>query len=311
MKKDFIGCDAIVNEWLTDNDFQGKVEEDLLRRWASRRAESFIDTEQLVFDVALIDIKHFAGTLPDGFHSVYLVAGTDDMSKCWNREQLVGYTQEIYGTDCDLDIKINCPKCRHEKCTCDTKALAINVDEVYLRERPYLWEMTNRKYLGYNSVVTDGYPCAAFDRNFFIMTPRATNAALWNSEYFLGVCNSIGQACSYTYDLNPPEILTNMKEGQIYMAYLKYNKDEDGYYMIPNFPECIEAISAYMSEQYLKRIWNKDGNQSDRLRWLDAKRESDLLLGQVKNKLETPDPEKWMKILSRQWIQGRERFHYG
>lgn len=310
MKRDFIGIDALVNEFLTDFDFQGKVEEDMLRRWVSRRAEMMIDTEQLTFSLALLDVKDFQATLPAGFHAAYLVAGTDDQTKCWNREQLVGLTQDILGTDCDLDISINCPKCKHEKCVCGTKVLDINVDEVYLRERPYLWEMTNSKYIGYTSVNTDGFPCTNFSRDFKIMKPRSSNVALWNSEYFLGVCSAVGNIECYSYEIEPPYFITNLKEGQVYMAYLKYNKDEEGYYLIPNFPEVVEAINAYLNERMLHRAWNHDGNQTDRLRWLDAKRESDLLLGQVKVKLEQPDPDKWKQILDRQWIQGRDRHYY-
>lgn len=310
MKKGFITVNAVVNEWLTDTDYQGKVEEDMLKRWASRRAEMFIDTEQLVFDLALLNVKDFAATLPDGFHSTYLVAGTDRSEKCWNREQLVQMTKEVYGTDCDLEINLNCPRCKHETCTCGTKSLYIDVDQVYLRERPYLWEMTNKMYLGYNATVTDGFPCTNFSDDFKIMKPISSNSAFWNSAHFLGICNTIGEIECYKYDLNPPEFLTNMKEGQVFMAYLKYLKDEEGYYLIPNFPEVIEAINADISEKMARRAWMKDGNQNDRLRWIDLKRESDLLLGQVKTKLETPDPDKWKQILERQYIQGRDRHYY-
>lgn len=310
MKKGYIENKALVNEWLTDTDFQGNVKEDLLQRWVDRRVEAIIDTQQLKFRPVLLNVKDFQARLPPGFHSAHLVAGTDDFTKCMNREELLGMSQQIYGTDCDIDISISCPKCNPEECTCGSKSISINVDELYLRERPYLWEMTNSKYLGYSAVVTDGYPCANFNRDFHIMKPRSSNAALWNTEYFLGVCSAIGDVCKYTYDIEPPYLLTNMKEGQIYMACLKYEKDEEGFFLIPNFVEVVEAVTAYLTEMMAFREWSKDRTQNNRLFWLDAKRDSDLKLGQAKVKLEQPDADVWKEITDKHWSIDRGRYHY-
>lgn len=310
MKKEYVTNLALYNEWLTDVDYTGKLEEDTARRWINRKVSELIDTEQLSFAVALLDINGFIGVMPKGFHSAYLVAGVDDYQKCWNREQLVGYTQDIYGTDCVLDVHIKCPSCSKSSCECSTAIIEVDVDDSYLQERPYLWVPKNNKYLGYSAATTDGFPCADFCPDFKIMKPRVTEMALWNSEFFLGECKGLNLNGCYTYDIEPPLFKTDMRKGQVYMSYLRYKLDEDGYYTIPKFPEVIEAITYYMSWKMAERSWMKDGNQNDRLRWLDAKNMCEQKTVEARTLLEIPSADKILSLGKSHWKQGPERFYY-
>lgn len=310
MKREYTTNLALFNEWFTDLDYTGKLEEDTGRRWINRRVSELIDTEQLSFAVSLIDIQAGIGVLPKGFHSAYLVACVDDYTKCWNREQLVGYTQDIYGTDCEVDVRIKCPSCSPDACRCSSAIIEVDVDAAYLDERPYLWVPKNNKYVGYVAPSTDGFPCAEFCPDFKLMKPRTTEMALWNSDWFLGVCKGLNFNGCYSYDLEPPLFKTDLKKGQVYMSYLKYKMDEEGYYLIPNYPLVIEAITYYMTSMMAWREWMKSGNQNDRLRWLDAKNMAELTFIDAKSLLEIPSPEKIQALADRHWKQGPERFYY-
>jgi hypothetical protein len=188
----------------------------------------------------------------------------------------------------------------------------IRVDDIYMQQRPYLWMMTTHGYLGYSAATTDGFPCANFSPDYKLMKPRPANDALWNSEYFLGVCSAIpGEVNFYSYEIRDGVFLTDMKAGQVYLAYLKHLKDSNGYLLVPDKPVMIQAILAYLNEKWMWRKWmTQTGNQNDRLRWLDARNESMQAMRAAKGELEMPDPDVWRGLLEKHWILPRDRFYY-
>ncbi len=304
---------AIANDWLTDFGLTGKVDEDLIKRHASDRSHELFTPEQLIYAQALLHVQNNKADLPEGLHSIYLAACVSDRAKYVNRHQLVGYTQKVFGTDCDVEVNLLCPKCKDKSCKCDNAVIDIHVDDLYLRQHPWLWEMSSSHYIGYNAPTTDGFPtCSGDFQDFKLMTPRVSNDSLWNSEFYLGVCQSLGRANCPQYEIEPPHFITDLKEGQVLISFLKYPMDDEGYFMVPNYPIVVRAILAYITEKYMWKQWMKDdGNQNNRLRYIDAKNEANLLMGQAQSELEAISPDKFTSIANRHWLQDRGRFHYG
>lgn len=309
-KKGYISGLSLVGEWLTNNGFTGKVEEDIARRWIDVRAEEIIGTEQLSFGVGILDIVNHQASLPEGLHSIYVAAVVDDHTHAWNKESLVGFTEKVYGTDCDVKVELLCPQCHEASCSHRKASFDVQVDNLYLQSRPYLWAMTSTGYLGHAAATTDGFPTPSGHAQFELMKPRSTESALWNSDYWLGLCNGLGHDC-YKYDIEPPYFNTDLKEGQVFISFLRYLKDEDGYYLIPNYPIVVRAITAYMDEMMMWRLYLNGGNQTDRLRWHDAQIAANQLKNEATSQIETPSPDKWMDILKKNWVIDRGRYHYG
>lgn len=312
IKKGFTTVSALAGEWLNDRDHRGKVEEETLYRWINTAVEQVIGTESLSFAVAIMDVRNFKGKAPKDLHSIYLAACVDDLSRAWNRERLVGYTEKLYGTECDVEVNIKCPDCDSSACSCPTPVIDVRVDEMYLRERPYLWAMTTHGYLGYSAATTDGFPVINMSPDYRIMKPRPAEDAFWNTEYFLGACAAIpGKVDAYSFEVRGDTFLTDLRDGQVYLAYLKYDKDPDGYFYVPDQHEVIQAVLAYMDERMAWRAWMKsEGNQTDRLRHLDTKREYMELMRHARGELEMPDPDKFAALVKKHWQQGVTRFHY-
>lgn len=311
VKKGYTTVNALAGEWLTNYGFTGKVEEDLLKRHASLRAEEIIGTEQLQYSVALLNVENFKAQLPQGLHSIYLAAGTSHGEHFVQKEEFIGYTQKIYGTDCDVEVNILCPKCGDSVCECHSSTIDIHLDQFEMLQSPHLWMARTDKYLGFSSPQTDGFPHVGLSPHFHIIKPRKSDQALWNTEYFLGVCEKLGDVKCHTYDVEPPYFIPDFKHGQVFLAYRKYAKDSEGYFLIPDYPIVIRAITAYMTEMFMWREWMKNGNQSDRLRHLDAKNEANQLMAQATSELEMPSPETIMNAYAKHWHQDRSRFHYG
>lgn len=311
VKKGFTTSEALISDVLSDLEFTGKINEDTMKRWASDRAEEIIGTEQLTYSLALLDIDNFEADIPDGLHSIY-VAGSINTGHKVNREHFIGYTQKVYGTDCDVKVELLCPKCGNEGCSCSNAVIDVQVNEMYIRSRPYLWAMTSTGYLGYSAATTDGFPCTGPDSKFRLMRPFAHNDTLWNSEYYLGECNRIGDKLNgcFRYKVENGKFITDMKEGQVFLAFLKYEKDEDGYFLIPNYPVVIRAVHAYIIEKMMWKEWMRDGNQTNRLRHLDAKNESERLMAQATTELEMPSPDVLSQITQKHWQLDRSRYYY-
>lgn len=310
-KRGFTTVSALANEWLTDRGYDAYIEEDILKRWVSNRSEEMLGTEQLIYSIAILDVVNNKASFPSDAHSIYLAMVISEHRKCWNRESLVGYTEQIYGTDCDVEVNILCPKCQGKTCTCSNAVIDVQVDDLYLQTHPWLWAMTSDKYIGYSAPTMDGFPCDPTPQSFKIMLPRGANAVLWNSEYYVGVCNKIGDPTCYKYEIEDGEFITDMKDGQVMIAYLRYPKDDEGYFLIPNYPIVVRAITAYIDEKFAWREYMNNSNQTARLRWLDAKNESQSLFNQAQSEIDIPDPDKWTRDVKQHWIQDRSRFHYG
>ena len=310
-KKGYITVDSLVNEALTDLEYTSRIDEELPMRWAHNRSEEIMGTEQLVYSVALVDIKEFKGKLPEGLHSIYVAAIVGDNTRRWNKEMLIGYTKHLPGTDCDVEVNLLCPKHGTSDCGCQHGVMDVQVDDLYLMSKPYLWAMTSAHYIGYSAATTDGFPVDSGFKKPVLMVPRPTNAALWNSEYYLGMCASLGSPNAYTYEIEPPYFITDLREGQVMLSFLRYPKDERGYNLIPNYPSVVKAIVAYITEKLMWREWMKSGNQNDRLRWLDAQRLSDMYKNEATSEMEMPDPDRWTRDMKQIWILENNRFHYG
>lgn len=309
MKLGYVTNNSIVDDLLTEIDITGQIKEEVIKRQIDDAAKMIIDTEQMMFGVSILDVENFHATLPDGLATIELAACTDNPKHYLNREEVAGWRQQVFGTECQVEVNLLCPECKKDKCKHSAPVIEVDVDRLYIESRPYLWNIDS-KYLGYSAAITDGFPTPNFSPHFQIMKPRASDAAFWNSEYFLGICNSL-DTVKYLYDRNGQEFLTNLKEGQVYIAYLKFMKDSEGYFMIPDNPIAIEAVKAFVTMKMMRKHYLKDGNQTDRLRYKDMQAEAMQLISQAKVELETPEAGKFNRIADKHYRIPRDRYYYG
>ena len=65
----------------------------------------------------------------------------------------------------------------------------------------------------------------------------------------------------YEYDINNNYITTNVKDGDVFMSYLAYPVDEEGFPMIPDDTYYLEAVATYIRRMLDYRLWR--GNPKD------------------------------------------------
>lgn len=304
---------ALANDWLTEMGYKGKIPEEVIYRYIHNATELLIGSEWVTYRVGLLDVENFTAKMDPAFHSETLVACVSDKRQYVNRGVIKSYTQDLYGTDCEIEVSLKCPSCHKESCNCATPVLEIDIDQVYLDTHPYMKQINNSNMIGWAGVNDDGFPTVNCWDGFQIMQPKVSNELFWNSEYYLGVCNALGRNMpfGYSYQIEDGKFITDLKEGQVMISYLAYKKDPQGYLMVPNVVEAVEAVKAYITREWMWKEWMMSGNQSDRLRWLDAKNQAHEKIIQAQGKLELPSSQKWYRLLTERWTVPRDRYHYG
>ncbi len=308
----YIEVDSLIHEYISDKGITNGVKEDILRRWISRATEMCVRVECQVFRVALIDIKNRVGKLPDYLHSIELAGALESGRGHVGREEMRSWVYDKLGTDCEVEVRLNCPQCSQTSCNCSEPVVEIEMDRIYREERPYLTHVNYKHFVGYSAPITDGMSCMDIAPRFHIMKPKITDSAFWNSKHYLGVCNDLGPSLRYahSFHLEDGKIITTMDEGQVVIAYLANKRDADGYFMVPDNAVLVEAILAYIDYQHSKRMAMR-GNQTDQNYSLNCERRWKDLRADAINELEMPSDITWENIINQHWKQGIERFHYG
>jgi hypothetical protein len=303
---------AIANDVLTGLEYHGKIKPELLYRYANNGAEILIGSESVVYRVALLDVDNFTASLPKDIHTPTLAACVSNETKYVNRGYITSLTKNAIGSDCEIEINLNCPSCHKEKCNCSTPVMEIDIDQFWLDTHPHIKNVSDPHMIGWAAATTEGFPTFTTPPEFQIMKPRVSTDILWNTEYFLGICNTLGEnsVCEYSYQLEDDKFITDLKKGQVMLGYLAYKRDDQGYLMIPDTVETVEALVAFITSKLMWREWMAGGNQSDRLRWLDAENKSKALMAEAKATLETPPADKWERILMERYVVSRDRYHY-
>lgn len=313
-KKKYISVVPIVGEIIADYDLVGRIEEDTYMRWASEAIELLVDTEVLMYGVTFVDVKNHTADVPKDLHSIYLVGYTEEKKRKHTRESIVGWTEAVCGTDCEVEINLKCPDCKMDKCGCSTPFMEFTVDDFYIQERPWLRRINNVNLVTYATPNTDMGACCDSFPGFKLMRPRLSNDVWWNSEYFLGVCNSLGENLNMcpSFEIQDDKFITDIKEGQLVVSYLYHKKDEDGYFMLPNVAEAVVAVKAYITKKIMwRRQMAHNGNQTDRLNRLDADNEWVRAAGAARQVLELPDADKWISLWNRHIRIDRNEHYYG
>lgn len=307
----FLPVDSIIHEYISDRDITGKIKEDILRRWISRAGEMIVRTECQVYRLTILDIKNHVGKLPAYLHSIYLAGALEAGHGRVGREEMRSWVYDKLGSDCEVEVRLNCPQCSKTDCSCSEPVVELEMDRIYREERPYLTHVNYWNFIGYSASITDGMSCMDIAPRFHVMVPKISDSNWWNTDYNLELCHSLGpQYHGHSYHLENGKFITTMKDGQVLLSYLANKRDAEGYLMIPDNAVVVEAMLAYIDYQFAKRIAQR-GNQTDRNYSMDCERRWRDLRADAINELEMPSDITWENIINKHWKQGIEKHHYG
>lgn len=297
MKIGSVSVEAVIDDWKSDQEYERDVEKDLLRKWANDQARRFITDEQYAHSIALLQVRDYRAELPEDFMWAVQVAYNMHTAPC-TRERVVEWTQKVMdGSGCNLRINIECPECHELECSCSSAAITmVDVDRLWAASHPETQTAYMKHFYGFGGSTQRGGHREGPIYGFQLMRPAQNN--FFASRLFLGECNSMPLDDRAEYKIQPPNIITNFREGQIMLSYMGIQRDENGWAMIPDHPDAFDAISYAIDAKLARRDYRKKRDSASERYWQNMEMRKDQLTARVRNKLQIPDADEWMAVMS-------------
>jgi len=93
----------------------------------------------------------------------------------------------------------------------------------------------------------------------------------------------------------------NFEKGDVIISYRAHKQDSDGYMMIPDDPDLLEAVSQHIEYRVSYRDWKREGKTVDEKAWRFAKAEYMRHFEIAKERLQIPDYNTWADFLDREY----------
>ena len=293
---------GVILEWKRTSQEESEIKETDLLAYAEDAVERILTADMLVMGIALLRVHNFKAELPKGFQSVAIAMYSNEEKKC-TREEVVEWTQQLYGSNCSLRINLECHECGSKHaCSCNNRestAVLVDVDRIYQGSHPgYNLQGTNTRH---SSFTTSSYNCPEGIKRFRLM--RATVNDMFNAKHHVKGCPNININSKVEYKIRDGLIEVNFQEGEILLSYLSYAIDDKGYMMIPDHPLAYKAVVSYIEERLAYVAYRKSRSGADGNFYNMALSLKDKDIARAKSRLSIPDPDVWYEIIKTHWLK--------
>ena len=295
MDLNYITIKSVIEDWI---DFTGETEqvkESVLLKIADDTVQKITKAENQDLRVARLDVKDHQAMLPKGFRSVVQVMYRDQTPQKVTREEVVEWTQKIWGTECELKINLECPECHKDTCDCNSDIAIVDVDRIWQDSHPEHY--ASKRYLHNFGRTSEQGSNPCYD---FRLMKRTSNN-YFAVPYHVTGCPNINFDCSAEYDITPPKMVTNFREGEVLLSYMSAVLDSDGYHMITDHPRVHEAIFYSIEERMLWKKMRMDPTGKYGNLYSEAVRKKNESLVLAKSAIGTPSYDKWVQFLQNHW----------
>jgi len=269
-----------------------QLEESVILKVADDTMAKIATGESLDFRIAVLDVKQYQAPLPKGFRTVVQCAYRDLTEGKARREQIVEWQQRVWGSDCKLKIELECPDCHQESCNCSSDVVTVNADDMWRDSHPELIANKWKHFYDYGSLGDPmGVPCSGFK------LMKRTSNSFFATKYHIPGCVNFSFDSKHEYDISPPKMILNFKDGEVMLAYMSIAYDSDGYRMIVNHPRVHEALFYAIIERTKFRDWLKTGDPKFQSMFREAERKKNESITMARSAISIPDPDKWFQFL--------------
>lgn len=299
-KEGFIGINSVIEDYLDFSGHEGELDETWVLKQANDAVERITTDQQLVHKIEILDVRNYRAVLPDNFKYVNQAAYRIKPEHPCSREEISQFTQKVLGTDCNLEINLKCPNCYKEECSCDQRVIEVDVNRIYETAHPEMFTRYMDHFYRTGNTTKRGTE-SFYHPDFLLM--RKTSNSFFNTPYHIGKCVNLSIDSKVEYDIDPPLIIVNFKEGEILLSYMSVKTDENGYRMIPNSEVVFEAINYYIEERMSFKKYRQTREQKDRIFWQQMKELREKHIGRAKAQLQTPDVDEWWQFVKNHWTK--------
>jgi hypothetical protein len=293
MNLQYTSIKGIITDVLDETGYEEQVREQTMYKWAEDTLRKITPPDIMLHSVALLDIQNFEAPLPKGFFKITQAGCIPELDRCVDKKDVVQWVDRQM--DCDIEINIDCPKCRDTKCTCSDEIITVDANAIYRNTHPehFLGKM---RYLYNYGVFGETDPHEYRYLNYFrIMKPA--HGSMWNTNYHLGDCAPVNFDTRYEYKLSGNKMIVNFKEGQVALGYLRYRTDEEGYLLIPDHPYFFDALNWTLKEKIFYRKFTMEGTKQTQYLYEDAKNRRLEYMRLARAVARIPDADNWNELM--------------
>lgn len=311
MKTEFVPIETVINDYIDLTDYKGRLEKNVLLKWANDVVTKLQFEDNLVHKVAILPVENYQARVPADFAKITQIALRPERKEKVKRYEVVEWTQKaLDGSGCEFKITMDCPRCKSTDCSCAAPEVVIDVDR--------MWEMNHpeTKY-GYMShfVRTGGWvneggrhAASTYHPEFVIL--RAAQHNYFNADFYIKGCLNLNQKLMadmpYEFLFEPPFIRVNVEKGDLIFSYFAKRTDENGYLMIPNNPYVFEAITWSIEERMLYREFRKSGEAGYMQASQMAQQQKEIAMARAREQLLTPDFQSWWSFMEHMYIRNKK-----
>lgn len=297
MELGYVNIRTVLEDYLDYTGEEFQVEESVILKIANDTVLKIINAEQLELRIVRLDVKNYEAILPKGFRQVVQAMYRDKTpnSKKVTREEVVEWTQKIWGSDCELKINLECPECHQDSCSCNSDIAIVDIDRIWQDSHPEYY--ASKKYLHtFGSLDrAGGNRCSEF------RLMKRTSNNFFNVPYHVQGCININFDSDVSYEIALPKIVVNFKEGEILLSYLSVVMDSDGYNMIPDHPRVHEAIFHAIDEKMIYKKMRQTGDMRMMNLYQLAGQKKNQAITMARSAIMIPSPDKWNQFLQNHW----------
>lgn len=283
--EEYISASAAIHELRRFIGIQEEMDRTDTVAFTNDALDRIMTAQQYEHKICLLPVENYRVELPDDLASIGQVAyreTCDTTSK--TRIEISELTQNILGSDCDLKIQLECPKCHEFKCNCKTAVVTVQADRLFQMNNPQYYHNYMNHFYSYGTM--NGEKVSPYHGSFKLI--RKTTSSFFNVPYHISECVNFNLDCNIEYSINYPNLIINVKSGEILLSYFAKRVDEEGYRMMPNDPTVIRAVAYCLAERYLYKEYIRTMEQNRRIAWQMHVELSEKWVARARAKLRTP-----------------------
>lgn len=301
-RKNYVSLKTVINDMNIKSGNKIELDPDDILYLANGIAERIIPGDSFIEGIALIDIDNYKGKLPSNLKFISQALYLEDCEEPHIRERVVQWVKNIYGTNCKINVDLDCDPCNN---SCATQMATLDVDYNYLLKNPE-WAYNHSKFFYGQRKLENSNKSSNKEDNMRFQLMRRTTNNFFNVPYHINECINFNNDSHIEYNLEYPYIVTNMKKGFVILAYLGVAIDNEGYRMIPAIEEVYQAIYYSLVETLLEQKTLFDNDLTSRLtrtNYKDIEMKAAKARKSATQKLSTLEPDEFESFLRTHWVR--------
>ncbi len=258
--------------------------------FANDALDRIVPAQEYVQKIVILPVENYKAEVPMDFAVITQLAFREKCVDHSNPRIVVSeLTQNILGSDCDLKISLDCPECgSQEVCGCKTAVIEVKADRMFEMNNPQLLHKYANHFYDYGTMTPGLGKMSQYHSEFRLI--RKTTSSFFNVPYHISECINFNLDCNVEYSVDLPNIIVNVKEGELLLSYMAVKTDENGYRMIPNDPTVIRAVGNAVLERHIYSEYIRSGYQQNiRIAWQMQEALMEKWIARARTRLSIPE----------------------